>query len=130
MIYLDTSVALARLLSETRQPPDTLWDAPLVSSRLLACEIWARLGSARLLPTHRESARLLIGRVALVDLSPAVLDRIEDGFPIPVRALDAIHLATVLHLREGNRPVELATYDRRLAQAAESLGIPRVTRLI
>lgn len=129
MIYLDTSVALARLLSETRQPPDTLWDAPLVSSRLLACEIWARLGSARLHRSHGEAARRLIGRVALVDLSPTVLDRIEGGFPVSVRALDAIHLATLLHLKEGNRPVELATYDERLAQAAESLGIPRVAGL-
>lgn len=129
MIYLDTSVALARLLSETRQPPDSLWDETLVSSRLLAYEIWARLGSARLLHSHREMARWLIGRVALVDLSPPVLDRIENGFPVAVRALDAIHLATVLHLKAGNRPVEMATYDRRLAQAAEALGIPRVSGL-
>lgn len=129
MIYLDTSVALARLLSETRQPPDSLWDETLVSSRLLAYEIWARLGSARLLQSHRELARQLIGRVALVDLSPPVLDRIEDGFPVPVRALDAIHLATILHLRRDRQSVEVATYDRRLAQAAESLGIPRVAGL-
>ena len=124
MIYLDTSVALARLLSETRQPPDSLWDETLVSSRLLAYEIWARLGSARLLLSHREMAHRLIGRVALVDLSPPVLDCIENGFPVAVRALDAIHLATVLHLKEGHRPVEMATYDKRLAQAAEALGIP------
>lgn len=35
MIYLDTSVALAHLLAEDRQPPASLWDETLVSSRLL-----------------------------------------------------------------------------------------------
>lgn len=43
MIYIDTSVALAHLLAEDRSPPDSLWDAGLVASRLLACELWGRI---------------------------------------------------------------------------------------
>ena len=39
MIYLDTSVALAWLLTEDRQPPASFWDGTLVSSRLLEYEI-------------------------------------------------------------------------------------------
>jgi len=39
VIYLDTSVALAQLLSEDRLPPDRLWSETLVSSRLLEYEI-------------------------------------------------------------------------------------------
>ena len=34
MIYVDTSVVLAHLLSETRRPADTLWADDIVSSRL------------------------------------------------------------------------------------------------
>jgi len=39
VIYLDTSVALAYLLAEDRRPPDSLWENPLVSSRLLEYEL-------------------------------------------------------------------------------------------
>ena len=45
MIYLDSSVALAYLLAEDRFPPDILWDQPLVSSRLLECEVWNRINA-------------------------------------------------------------------------------------
>ena len=43
MIYLDTSVALAWLLTEDRRRPPSLWDRTLVSSRLLEYEIWTAL---------------------------------------------------------------------------------------
>jgi hypothetical protein len=43
MIYFDSSVALAHPLVEDRYPPDTLWHQPLVSSRLLECEVWNRI---------------------------------------------------------------------------------------
>ena len=46
LTYLDTSVALAHLLVEVRQPPAPLWDETLVSSRLLECEIWIPLDRA------------------------------------------------------------------------------------
>ena len=48
MIYLDSSVALAYLLAEDRFPPDILWDQPLVSSRLLECEVWNRINAHQL----------------------------------------------------------------------------------
>jgi len=48
MIYLDSSVALAYRLAEDRFPPDTLWDQPRVSSRLLECEIWNRINAHQL----------------------------------------------------------------------------------
>lgn len=124
MIYLDTSVVLAQLLSETRRPPDDFWNASFVSSRLLEYEVWNRLHGGGLAATHSEVARRLIGRVALVELSRIVLDRIVEGLPGAVCTLDALHLATLLYLRESREPVELATYDDRLGSAAIKLGIP------
>ena len=38
MIYLVSSVALAHLLAEDRQPPASLWEETLISSRLLEYE--------------------------------------------------------------------------------------------
>lgn len=123
MIYLDSSVALAHLLAEDRRPPDTLWSAALISSRLLEYEIWTRLHARQLGARYGDHARTLIGQVALVDLAAPVLTRALEPFPVPVRTLDALHLASIEFLRGGRQPVELATYDNRLAAGAAALGI-------
>lgn len=123
MIYLDTSVALAHLLGETRVPPVSLWDESLVSSRLLEYELRVRLNARGLAKSHEEHARALADRVALIELSPVVLGRALEPFPVPVRTLDALHLATLEYLRSRGTRVALATYDERLRTGAVALGI-------
>jgi predicted nucleic acid-binding protein len=124
VIYLDTSVALAHLLAEDRRPPDSLWSRPLVSSRLLEYELWTRINARRLGGSHGEAARRLVERLALLELLPNVLSRALEPFPVPVRTLDALHLASIEFLRGRGQKVELASYDDRLAGAARSIGIP------
>lgn len=123
MIYLDTSVALAHLLAEDRRPPAELWAEELVTSRLLEYELWTRLNARGLAGSHGDMARLLLARLAFVELSPAALGRALDPFPAPVRTLDALHLASIAFLREHGKAVALATYDTRMAQAAEAMGV-------
>lgn len=123
MIYLDTSVLLAQLLAEDRVPGEELWQETLVSSRLLEYEVWTRLNALGLSATHGEDARLLIGRVALLELAPSVLARALEPFPVAVRTLDALHLASLHFLEERGQQVTLVTYDVRLAAAAEALGL-------
>lgn len=124
MIYLDTSVALAHLLAEDRLPPATLWQESLVSSRLLEYEVWTRIHARKLARSHAESVRSLVGRIALVELSPPVLARALEPFPRSVRTLDALHLASIEFLRERGQTVRLASYDTRLVDAARALRIP------
>jgi hypothetical protein len=124
VIYLDTSVALAQLLSEDRLPPIRLWSDPLVCSRLLEYELWNRIHARDLMATHGELARQLIGRIALIELSPPVLARALEPFPSPVRTLDVLHLASLEFLRERGQAVSLASYDERMVACAKSLGIP------
>lgn len=124
MIYLDSSVALAHLLAEDRLPPEYLWRQQLVSSRLLEYEVWNRIHARRLASSHGDAARALISRVALVELATPVLARALDQFPIPVRTLDALHLASIEFLRVRQRQVELASYDARLIAGARALEIP------
>jgi uncharacterized protein len=124
MIYLDTSVVLAQLLAEDRVPPTALWSEPLVASRLLEYETWNRLHSRGLSESHGEAARLILGRVAMLELLPPVLARALDPFPLPPRTLDALHLASLDFLRSRGQAVSLATYDGRQQAAAEALGIP------
>ena len=124
MIYLDSSVALAYLLAEDRSPPDSLWRESLISSRLLEYEVWNRLHAHRLGRSHGDDARALIGRVAMIELTPSVLARALEPFPTPVRTLDALHLASVEFLRTQGQAIELASYDDRLSAAASKMHIP------
>jgi predicted nucleic acid-binding protein len=123
LIYADTSVVLAHLLSESRRPPDTFWDGELVSSRLLEYEVWCRLHALGLAATHGELARHAVGSLLIVELTGPVLVRALEPFPAPVRTLDALHLASVDFLRRAGQDVELATYDARMEKAATALGV-------
>jgi len=124
MIYLDTSVALAQLLAEDRSPPEALWQEPLIASRLLEYELWNRINARGLGRSHGEEARALIGRVALIEMAPPVLARALEPFPIPLRTLDALHVASLEFLRGHGLTIELASYDERMLAAARALRIP------
>ncbi len=130
MIYLDTSFALAHLLAEDRRPPAEMWEGELVASRLLEYELWVRLHARDLSRSHGDLARLVLARVSFVELLPTVLERALQPFAHQVRTLDAMHLATVSFLRERGHEVELASYDTRMLQAAEAMGIPRLESLM
>lgn len=123
MIYVDTSVALAALLAEDRTPPDAIWREPLIASRLLEYELWSRVHARRLGATHGELVRDLLLRVALIELVAPVLVRATEPFPVPVRTLDALHLASIDFLRDHGQNIRLASYDERQVSAARAMGI-------
>lgn len=123
MIYLDTSVALAHLLAEDRRPPRRIWAEELWSSRLLEYELWNRIHGRDLARSHGDVVRLLLARVSLIELDPAVLGRALQPFATPIRTLDALHLASASWLRERGGDIRVATYDRRLAAASEAMGL-------
>lgn len=120
---MDTSVALAHLLAEDKSPPSSLWDETLVSSRLLEYEMWNRLHARGLATSHGEHARELLQRVALLELVSPVLARALEPFPVPVRTLDALHIASVEFLRAQRQDVALASYDSRLLAVARKMRI-------
>jgi predicted nucleic acid-binding protein len=59
----------------------------------------------------------------MYEVSPDHLNRALRPFPISIRTLDALHLATMDYLRTQGREIALATYDHRLLAAAQVLGI-------
>jgi predicted nucleic acid-binding protein len=125
VIYVDSSVLLAQLLAEDRFPHPSLWGQPsLVTSRLSEYEVWNRINARSLATSHGEHVRHLFARLAFLELEPPVLARALEPFPVAVRTLDALHLASIAFLRTLGQKPELATYDVRLAQAAEALGVP------
>jgi hypothetical protein len=124
VIYVDSSVALARLLFEPRSPAAPFWQERLVSSRLLEYEVWNRVHAYGLISSHAEPARLLLMGIELLEMDRPMLARALEPWPMPLRTLDALHLATVEFLRTQGEPVELASYDNRVLAAARALGIP------
>lgn len=93
-----------------------------MASRLLEYELWTRIHALNLGGSHGEETRELLAQVSLVELLPEVLERALEPFPARVRTLDALHLATMEHLRRSGHEVVLASYDERLSPAARALG--------
>jgi predicted nucleic acid-binding protein len=123
VIYLDSSVALAHLLAEDRSPPAAIWNEPLISSRLLEYEVWNRVHARGLTISHHNAVRSLIDRLVLVELDTRVLTRALEPFPVPVRTLDALHLASIEFLRSRGHVIELLSYDERMLEAARALEV-------
>ena len=123
MMYVDSSVLLAALLGEDRRPAASFWDAPLTTSRLTDYEVWVRLHVEDVVDTYRGEATRMLGRLQHLELEPTILDRVREPLPTVVRTLDALHLVTALFLAEQTGALRLATYDRRLARAAEACGL-------
>jgi predicted nucleic acid-binding protein len=123
VIYIETSVALAHIFLEPVSPPAEFWSEDLVSSQMLVYEIYTRMHARQLASSRGEIARALVDQITLIDLSHAVLQRALEPFAVPLRTLDALHLATMDYLRRRGETVELASYDKRMVAGARALGI-------
>jgi hypothetical protein len=129
LIYLDSSVVLARVFAEARSPADAFWLERFTSSKLLEYEVMNRVNQLAALAQRADHARVLIDNVDLIELSPTVLARALAPFPTPVKTLDGLHLATMDYLRANGQTFRLASYDRRLIAAAEAIGVAAATGL-
>lgn len=120
--YLDSS-ALVKLVA--KEPESSALRKHLRSIERRTSSVVARaevLRTIRVLGSkHIGVARAVIGRLELVSIDRDLLERAAFLDPPTLRTLDAIHLATALTL--GDQLKEIITYDRRLAAAAERLGL-------
>jgi len=124
VIYIDSSIALAQLMFQTRAPPASLWRESLVSSRLLEYELWNRVHAYRLTGTRGDDVHAILALVDMIEMTGPVLARALEPFPVSVRTLDGLHLATLDSLRgHADEVIELASYDNRMLAAARALGI-------
>ncbi|GAA1952907.1 type II toxin-antitoxin system VapC family toxin [Nocardioides panacihumi] len=119
--YLDTSAAAKRLIDEPQSVAFGAWaDRPeitLVGTHLLETEL-RRLAHRAHLPQSAASA--VLDRISIYDLPKQVFS--EAGVLLPelaLRSLDALHLAGALQLGVD----VMVTYDGRLAEAADRVGL-------
>jgi hypothetical protein len=59
----------------------------------------------------------------MLELAPPVLERALEPFPVPVRTLDALHLASLDFLKARDPTLRLASFDERLSDGARRLGV-------
>lgn len=126
MIYVDSSVLLASLLEEARRPDDAFWNAPRIASRLTDLEVRVR-ATGRLLPRAAASdVEELMARVQFVEITPQSVGLLYVQPPTKLRTLDAIHLATLDYLNREMARIPLASYDRRMLEAARDMGFDAI----
>ncbi|MGI8576184.1 MAG: type II toxin-antitoxin system VapC family toxin [Egibacteraceae bacterium] len=135
LVYLDTSALTKLVVQEpetvalqaylSRRESDRLVTSALARTELrrVALRFNARTEtSRRQAPAVMQEVTALLGRIDLVRVGAAVLDRAGMLLPAGLRSLDTLHLATALRVGTGLRA--LVAYDLRLATAARDAGMP------
>jgi predicted nucleic acid-binding protein len=133
MLYAETSAVLRWLL---RQEHGELVRLELARAERVAASqltpLECRRVLARLTPeldansnaTLRQMLFDAVRRWVLVEIDQPVRDRAGEPFPLePVRALDAIHLATCMEIERALGPVTVLSVDQRMRDNALRLGL-------
>lgn len=130
--YLDSSVVLRYILQGDSAIRHALACDSVVSSELLEieckrvlqrCRLTGSLSDATYLTAVKRLEALLAG-VGLVALSPSVKKRAMDAFPVVIKTLDALHLATALAVveREVDETLLVFSHDEAMNRCAAVLG--------
>lgn len=123
MFYLDTSAAVKLIVVEKGSTALQRWlasrDGQIASSDLLRIELLR--ATRRSAPEQMVQARAVLDSLILVTLSTAVCERAAMLEPELPRSLDSLHLGAAMEF--GDELEGIVTYDRRLAEGAEILGI-------
>ena len=129
-LYVDSSVALRIILGQ----PNTLgeWSdfSEYLASGLLRVGCFRAIDRLRF--AHRRAAEQAVQRLGilhdflrrldLVGVAPGVLERAAESFPLPLKTLEAIHLATAVLLRQSEDPnLVFGTHDAALGMSARAL---------
>jgi len=126
VVYLDTSAFIKLLMQEPETPmlrrKLRRWPRR-TSAALLRVEVMRTVRRAGL-PRLVAEARRHLGSIHFIRLDDDLLDRAAELDPPTMRPLDAIHLAAALSL--GADLAAVVTYDERMGEAAQAIGLPVV----
>lgn len=120
--YIDTSALVKTILAEPESEALRRWlglGSTLVSCDLIRVEARraVRLADPEALPAVARA----LATLTLLRLDDEVLSLAADLDPLLLRSLDAIHLAAALRL--GADLAGVLTYDRRMTDAAHTIGL-------
>jgi hypothetical protein len=133
MKYVDASAVLRVVFGESGETVPLKAGDVVASSQLIEVETFRAVDRARLMgelddlttATRRKALSDFLEMIDLVPIDQHVIERARGSFPVPVRSLDAIHVATaeLLATAAGTEPVEFWTHDERQALAALGRGL-------
>ena len=134
--YLDSSVLLRHILLGEEPIRHALEFPRVVSSELIEIECRRVLHRCRLageltdetLTVARERLDEVLAGIDLLEMSMQIKQRAMDPFPVNVRTLDALHVATALMVGEDAGGVALFSHDEGMNRCARSLGINAALR--
>ncbi|GAA1548278.1 type II toxin-antitoxin system VapC family toxin [Kribbella hippodromi] len=124
MIYLDSAAIVKLVHAESESQALRKWlderaEVPWVSSVLAEVETFRAL--ARHAPSAIKRLPRVLDLIDLTELDAAGRIVAQAVQPAEVRSLDAIHLAAA---KRAGPLVSFVTYDKRLADAARTAGLP------
>ena len=117
--YLDSSVLLRHILLGEEPIRHALEFPRVVSSELIEIECRRVLHRCRLagefddetLAVARERLDAVLAGIDLLELSTQIKQRAMESFPVHVRTLDALHIATALAVAAGSGATALFSHD-------------------
>lgn len=132
-LYVESSAVLALLLDEARGKDIAAClsdNVPVVTSALTFVEcdraFFRRIaisGNDAILEDRRAALASLGEIWSIMPLEPPVLERARQAFPFePVRALDALHMASALVARGAMPGLAFVSLDGRVRKVAPALG--------
>lgn len=135
-IYFETSALMAWLVNESSRSfvINALKNAnAILTSSLTFLE--AKRGLQRLVAQHDISTAEHLKHLGVltsvgtewttIPITEEICARAADKFPVePVRSLDAIHLSTILEFLQAFPDLTVLTFDKRIIENLEPLGIP------
>jgi predicted nucleic acid-binding protein len=131
--YIDSSVLLRFVLDQPDPLSDLLRIEGRVTSLVAEVECLRAVESARTrgqldMDESADRRRLVhayLRRMRRLPVTASVLRRAGEAYPLPVKSLDAIHLASALLLRDREaRDLVFATHDRQLGRLAAVMDFP------
>ena len=134
--YLDSSVLLRHILLGEEPIRHALEFPRVVSSELIEIECRRVLHRCRLageltdeaLTVARERLDEVLAGIDLLEMSRQIKQRAMAPFPVNVRTLDALHVATALMVGEDAGGVAPFSHDEGMNRCARSLGITAALR--
>ncbi|NQT58683.1 MAG: type II toxin-antitoxin system VapC family toxin [Bacteroidetes bacterium] len=132
--YLDSSVVLRHILLGDAGIQQVFASGRVISSELLEIECRRVLHRCRLQGELDDDSFIIasdrldqvISGVSILVLSSKVKKRAADAFPVIIKTLDALHLASALIFQTA-RPAEsllIFSYDAGMNRCARALGLP------
>jgi predicted nucleic acid-binding protein len=127
VFYVDTSALMKLIVAERESEAMRRWMATaagrVFGNDLLRTEFLRAV--RRSVPAREEAAHAILDSVLLVRLRRATFEAAATSEPRTLRSLGALHVASALEF--GGELEGIATYDDRLAEAAEANGVPVIS---